>query len=91
MAVSWDYTSSNIVLFNSSLVDDVTCSPPFLATCNSLAILSFSAIKNHTLELVASTYALVASANAARFLCTSNTITHSTNCVGYVWTFGVGT
>lgn len=68
MTVSRDNNSSNIALFNSALADDVTCSPPYLAACNSLAMSLFSAIKNQTLKLVALTYDLVASANADGWL-----------------------
>ena len=91
MIVLRDNTSSNISLFKSTMVDDVTCSPPYLAACNSLAMCSFSAIKNRTLELVDLTYVLVALANVVGFLCTSDTITHSSNCAGDMWTSKVGT
>lgn len=91
MTVSRDNTSYYIALLNSAWVDNVICSPPFLSTCNSLAILSFFAIKSETLELVALTYALVASGNGAGFLRTWDTITHYSNCTGDMWTSRVGT
>lgn len=70
MTVSRDDTSSSITLLNSTLADDVTCSSPYFVACTSLAMCSFSAIKNLTLGLVASTYAWVASANVVGCLCT---------------------
>jgi len=79
MAVTRENTSSSISLLNFALADVVTYSPPFFVACNSLAMRSFSAIKNQTLKLVDLTYALVASSNAARFLHTSNTITCFSN------------
>lgn len=62
MNVSRDDTSSSITFFNSAQVDVVTSSPPYVAIYKS-AIHSFSAIKKRTLELVALTYTMVASAN----------------------------
>jgi len=91
MAVLRDDTSSSITFFNYSRVDVVTSSLPCLVVCNSLAIRSFSVIKKRTLELVASAYALVALANAIGFFFTSDTITHSLNCAGDVWSSGVDT
>jgi len=43
------------------------------------------------LELVPLAYTSVASAKAARCLCTSVMITHSSTCAGDVWSFRVGT
>lgn len=77
MAISRNDTSSSIALLNFALVDDVTCSPPYLVDCNSLAIHLFLPIKNLTLGLVASTYALVASTIVVGFLSTSDMITRS--------------
>lgn len=91
MIILRDDTCSSITLFNFALEYDVTCSPPYLAACNSLAIRSFLAIKNLTLEMVASEYDFVASANAVGCLHTLDTITHSSNCPGDMWTSGVGT
>ena len=59
--VSKDNTSSSISFFSSAQVAVVTKSPPCLATYNSFAIHSFSAMRNQTLELVSSAYTLVAS------------------------------
>lgn len=91
MIVSRDDAPSSIAFFNSALVDVVACSSPYLAACNSLGMRSFSAIKNITLELVASAYAFVASAITAGCLCTLDTITRSRKRVGDAWTSGVGT
>ena len=91
MTLERDNTSSSITLFNSALADAVTYYPPYFATCSSLPICSFSTTKNLTLELVALAYALVASSNVARCFHTSDTITHSSNCVGGIWTSEVGT
>lgn len=91
MTILRDDTSSSIALFNSTLVDDVTYSPPYLATCNPFSTYSFSTIKNRTLELVTSTYAMVSLANAYGCLRTSNMITHSSICAGDMWTSRVGT
>ena len=74
---SRDDTSSSIALLNSTLVDAMTFTSPYLATCNSLSIYSFSDIKNLTLELVASTYALVTLANASGCMHTLDMITRS--------------
>lgn len=90
MTVLRDKTSSNIA-FNYALANATTNSPPCLAVCSSLAIRSFSAIRKRTLELVASTYYLVASASAAKCLCTLDTITHSSNYARDVWSSGVDT
>ena len=83
-------TSSSIAFFSSAWEDIVTKSPPCLATCSSFAIHSFSAMRKWTLELVASTYTLVALAKAAGCLCTSVTITCSLTCARDVWSSGVG-
>jgi len=83
--MSRDNTSSSISLFNSSQVEAITNSPPYLAVYSSLAIPSFSTITKRTLELVALTYALVASANDAGCLHTLDTIIHSSNCTGDIW------
>ena len=91
MIVSRDNTSSSISFFNSAQTDAVTSSPPCLVVCNSLAIRSFSTIKKQTLELVASPYALVASANVVGCLHTLDTITHSLNCAGDTLSFRVNT
>lgn len=84
-------TSFSIVLLNSALSNVVTCSHPCTAACNSLAMHSFSAINNRTLELVASTYALVALANEVGCFHTLDTITYSSNRPRHTWTFRVGT
>jgi len=68
LTISRDNTSSNIAFLNFALVDAVTYSPPYLVISNSLAMRSFSAIKNLTLELVALAYAFVASANVVGHL-----------------------
>lgn len=91
ITVSRDNTSSSISFFSSSRVDIVTKSPPCLATCSFFSIRSFLAMRKRTLELVASTYTLVALAKVARSVCTSITITCSSTCVGDVWSSGVGT
>ena len=91
MTVLGDDTSSNITLLNYALTNVVTYSFPCLVACSSLAMRSFSAIKNLTLELVASVYALVSSANAGRCLHTLNTNTRSPICTGDTWTSRVGT
>jgi len=91
MIVSRDNTSSSITFFNSTLADIVTFSYTYLDACNSLGMHCFSTIKNHTLKLVALTYAFEALANAVGFLRTSDTITHSSNCAGDKWTSKVGT
>lgn len=91
MTVLRDDTSSSITFLKYSLVDVVTYSRPYLADCNSLAMRSFSAIKILMLELVALTYALLASTNVIRCLHTSYMITHSSNCTRDTWTSGIGT
>ena len=91
MIVSRDDSSSNITLFNSALADDVTYSPLYLVAYYSLAICSFSSIKNITLELVALTYAFVALSNVVGCLCTSDMITRSSNHARDMWTSRVGT
>ena len=60
-----DDTPSSIAFFNSALVDVVALSYPYLASCSSLTMRSFSATKNLTLELVALAYAFLASPNVA--------------------------
>lgn len=77
MIVSRDGTSSSITFFNSSWVDAITCSPPYLVVCNSLSIGAFSVMKKQTLELVASTYPLVALANVVGCFHMLDTITNS--------------
>lgn len=57
-----------------------------LSTCNYLTMCSFLAIKNITLELVASAYAFVALFYAVGCLHTSDTITHSQKCTRDAWT-----
>lgn len=86
MIVSTNNTSSSVTFFNFALVDLVAFSSPSLVACISLAMLSFSAIKNLTFEVVASAYALVASANAVGCLCTSDMFTHSSKYEGDAWT-----
>ena len=91
MTVSRDDTSSTIDPLKSTLVDDVTFSPPCFAACSSLAMHSFSTIQNLTLKLVSSTYSLVASTNTTQCMHTSYIIIGSSNYPGDTWTFAVGT
>lgn len=60
MTVLRDDTSWSIAFLNSALEDVVTFSSPYLVACNSLAMHSFSTIKNLMLKMVALVYALVA-------------------------------
>ena len=89
MTVTRDNTSSSIVFFNSARADVVTNSPPYLAICSSLAIHLFSTMRKWTLKIVASSYALVVSANAIGCLRTSDMITRSSNCIEDVWYYEV--
>lgn len=49
MTVSREDTSFSIACLNSTMEDALSCSPPCLASYNSLAMHSFSTIKNRTL------------------------------------------
>ncbi len=91
ITISRDNTSSSICFFSSARADIFTKSPPCLATYSSFAIRSFSAMRKLTVELVASTYNLVASTKATGCLHMSDTITHSSTCAGHVWSSGVNT
>lgn len=91
ITMSRDNTSSSIAFISSAWKDAVTRSPPDLAIYSSFSILSFLTIRKWTLEIVASTYTLVALAKATGCFHTSIMITCSSTCVGDVWSSKVDT